>query len=158
MRKIIIVGSSLIMAAYFFTRLRPWTPPPAADKYMDVINDATKKNNLPPNLLARLLQQESSFRADAYNTKSGASGIAQIVPRWHPNVDPFNPTEAIYYAAGYLRSLYNSLGYWDLALAAYNWGIGNVKRAMADGSLVLNDLPIETKNYVINITKDAGMA
>ncbi len=32
----------------------------------------------------------------------------QIIPKWHPNVDPTNPNDAIGYAAGYLRKLYNN--------------------------------------------------
>ncbi len=110
--------------------------------------------NLPLNLLARVAYQESHFRPDIINgeTKSekGAVGIMQIMPRWHPNVDPSDPHDSIQYAGKYLRQLYNKLGTWDLALAAYNWGIGNLQNKGFDNA------PLETRNYVSDILSDIG--
>ena len=76
----------------------------------------------------------------------------QIVPRWHPNVDPLDPTDAIWYAARYLRNLYDRMGHsWKMALAAYNWGPGNVSRNE------ISDWPTETKNYVRQISADVPL-
>lgn len=65
-----------------------------------------------------------------------------------------DPTEASYAAARYLRDAHNEFGDWLLALASYNCGSGNVKRAIAKagGSRNFWDiqgfLPSETRNYV----------
>ncbi|PVW15154.1 lytic transglycosylase domain-containing protein [Marixanthomonas spongiae] len=65
--------------------------------------------------------------------------------------DPIMATEA---ASKYLFSLYNSLGDWDLALAAYNSGPGNVAKAIRRSGGKRNywnirtHLPRETAGYV----------
>jgi len=58
-------------------------------------------------------------------------------------------------ALDYLQKLYNMFGDWQLALAAYNWGEGNVSRAIARNQKAglptgYNDLtmPPETRLYV----------
>ncbi len=132
-----------------------WTPPPSAEPWLDTIRAAEDMNMIPRNLLARLLYQESRFRHDIITgqvrSSAGAVGIAQIVPRWHPDVDPLDPIASINYAAQYLRRLYRQFGSWDKALAAYNWGPGNVSR------YGLASLPAETHNYITEILGDLGM-
>ena len=65
--------------------------------------------------------------------------------------DPVMATEA---ACKYLTSLYNSLGDWDLALAAYNSGPGNVSKAIRRSGgrtnywNIRHNLPRETAGYV----------
>ncbi len=65
--------------------------------------------------------------------------------------DPIMATEA---AAKYLKSLNNSFNDWDLALAAYNSGPGNVSKAIrrSGGNTnywqIRNNLPRETAGYV----------
>ena len=65
--------------------------------------------------------------------------------------DPIKATEA---AAKYLKSLHKSLGDWDLALAAYNSGPGNVAKAIRRSGGRTNywnirkNLPRETAGYV----------
>ena len=131
-----------------------WTPPARANPFIPHINAAEDGNRIPDGLLARLLHQESRFRDDIISgqTQSGAGaiGIAQIVPRWHPNVDPFNPIDSIYYAAGYLRNLFERFGTWPLALAAYNMGPTALQQIGGD----LTRAPLETRNYVREITGD----
>ena len=65
--------------------------------------------------------------------------------------DPYKATEA---ACKYLASLYQIFGDWDLALAAYNSGPGNVSKAIrrSGGSTnywnIRHNLPRETAGYV----------
>lgn len=133
-----------------------WTPPETADKYLEEIARAERTHGLPRDLLARLIYQESRFRQDIITGKvqssAGAQGIAQIVPKWHPNVDPLNPVESIHYAARYLKQLRDQFGDYRLALAAYNWGPGNVRKYGTQP----DKWPTETKNYVSQILGDVG--
>jgi len=101
----------------------------------DLIGKAAKQYNIPAAILAGLFDQESGYRKDViydksgkYDSPSGAKGIAQIMVEYHPTVkDPYDPNEAIPYAASYLRRMMDSYGF-DLrtAIYAYNTGEGNV--------------------------------
>lgn len=132
-----------------------WMPPPSADKYLHLINKATRDYSLPPKLLGRLLYQESRFRDDIISGKTvsraGAVGIAQIVPKWHPDINPLDVAASIDYAAKYLRNLFNRFGNWGDALAAYNWGQGNLSKYKQG---LIAKMPSETVNYVNEISRD----
>jgi len=153
---VIAAGIGLLMMSQ-----NAWTPPAAATPYLADIAAAEYQHGMPKNLMARLLYQESHYRKDIITgqkiSSAGAVGIAQIVPRWHPNVDPLDPIAAIHYAAGYLARLKNQFGDWPTALAAYNWGPGNVSEARQDhGYDWLKHAPKETQNYVSQIWGDVG--
>jgi membrane-bound lytic murein transglycosylase D len=66
-------------------------------------------------------------------------------------MDPWKATDA---ACQYLQALYDRYGDWDLALAAYNCGPGNVNKAIRrsggkkDYWSLRNYLPRETRSYV----------
>lgn len=146
-------STMLILGAFLMlTSRKTWTPPDTAAPYLYDIYKAEDDNRLPRNLLARVLYQESRYRPDIISgetmSSAGAVGIAQIVPRWHPGVDPLNPYESIHYAARYLRQLHDQFGDWRKALAGYNWGPGNVSRKGLDRA------PTETRNYIKEILAD----
>lgn len=140
---------------------RGWQPPETAKPYLSNIRKAEQNNQMPENLLARLIYQESRYRKDIITGKTvssaGAVGIAQIVPKWHPDVDPLNPEQSIHYAAKYLSQLQRQFGDWPTALAAYNWGPGNVSKAQKNhGHSWLDKAPKETQNYVNQIWGDVA--
>src|SRR3990172_2707257 len=64
------------------------------DKYLPALNAAEKKYGIPRDLLARQAFQESRFREDIISgrtiSSAGALGLMQLVPKWHPGVDPLN--------------------------------------------------------------------
>lgn len=88
-----------------------------------------------PKELTRLPFIESSFDYTAYSSV-GAAGIWQFMPRTarshrmlvgryvDERRDVMKATRA---AAEYLRSAYNSLGSWPLAITSYNHGVGGVR-------------------------------
>lgn len=135
------------------TFLGLWKPPA---KYADTIAMAEAQNGIPRDMLARLLYQESRYREDIITGKTrspvGALGIAQFMPATarEMGVDPLNPAQAINGAARYLGRLYNMFGNWTEALAAYNWGPGNVKRQG------ITNAPQETRNYYVQILADVN--
>lgn len=148
---------STFTAAVNDTLRKLWQPPAAAAPYLDAIRAAEAKYQLPDDLLARVLHQESRFRPDIIEgrTKSsaGALGIAQFMPATaaEMGVDPLDPFSSIDGAGRYLRRLYNATGDWEKALAAYNWGIGNVQRKG------LGAAPLETRNYTAQILGDVSV-
>jgi len=93
--------------------------------YGGTVAAAAKKYGIPADVLAGLLQQESAWNPNAYNTSSGATGIAQIVPKWHPDITPgVDPHADIMYAASYLRRLIDNEAKGDLKTAIYMYNAG----------------------------------
>lgn len=109
---------------------------------------AAKRNGVPPGLFRRLIQQESGWNPDARNP-SGATGLVQIHLPSHPHVSEEqarDPAFALGWGARYLASQKQRFGRWDLALAAYNAGPGNVESGK------WKSFP-ETTNYVRTIMR-----
>jgi len=124
--------------------------PATVDDICNTLEQAAAQNGLPVEFLARVIWQESRFNARAVSRK-GAQGIAQFMPRtaeWRGLADPFDPNEAVRYAAGFLRDLRRQYGNLGLAAAGYNAGPGRV-RAWLDGQ---RTLPGETRAYVAIVT------
>ena len=108
------------------------------------------QRQLDPNFLARLLWKESRFEPGAISP-AGAMGIAQFMPgtaQLYDLDDPFNPAQAIFKAAWYLRYLADMTGNIGLAAIAYNGGEARAARFMAGETV----LPYETQDYVEAIT------
>jgi len=133
-----------------------------AGKYQAMISKILRDEGVPQDLIY-LAVVESGFQPQALNASSGAGGMWQFMPfassyglvrnGW---VDErFDPTKSTIAYANYLKVLYNQFGDWYLALAAYNWGPGNVQRAVQRTGYAdfwelyrRNVLPAQTKNYV----------
>lgn len=129
-----------------------WILPAAGKPYALDFVLAEIANQLPSGLLSRVAWQESRFNPEA-QSGAGAQGIMQIVPRWHPDVNPWDPQAAIAYAGQYLRQLHNQFGSWALALAAYNYGPGNVNKVDRN----IDRMPKETRLYVLEISRDVSL-
>lgn len=114
-----------------------------------------------PQQLKYLPMVESNLRPHAVS-QAGAAGLWQFMYRTGLELglrmddhvderrDPYRSTEA---AALYLSKLYHRFGNWELALAAYNCGPGNVRKAMKEGGSsnywdIQHLLPRETQMYI----------
>jgi len=96
--------------------------------YGPSIQRAAAKYGIQPGILAGIIEVESNFNSQA-RSGAGAVGIAQIMPRWHPNVDATNAEASIDYAAKYLSELQGQLGSIDEAIYAYNSGPGGIRKS-----------------------------
>jgi hypothetical protein len=127
-----------------------------------LIAQAAAQAGVPASLALAQARQESSLNPNAYNPKSGATGLFQLEPPTAAMLGVTNPLDPAQSAAGgtsYLAQLYNRFGSWDLALAAYDWGPGNLSKAIATyGSSWLAHAPAETHNYVATILGNAGVS
>lgn len=129
-----------------------------------IVSSAAAANGVPTAIAFAQAQQESSWNPNAYNAKSGATGLFQLEPATAAQLgvtNPTDPTQNANAAMQYLQQLYQQFGDWGTALAAYDWGMGNVKKAQnaaqASGGDWLSSAPTETQNYVSNILGSAGM-
>ena len=72
-------------------------------------------------------------------------------------VDPTNETQNREGGHRYLGQLFDKYGNWDQALAAYNWGPGNVDKWLEKGADPAK-LPAETQNYVESVLRRSGLS
>jgi hypothetical protein len=94
----------------------------------DYARAAASKAGVDPEIFVRQIQQESGFNPTA-KSPAGATGIAQIVPQYHPGVDPSDPYASLDYASRLMADhLRRYGGDYAKALAAYNAGPGAVER------------------------------
>jgi soluble lytic murein transglycosylase-like protein len=117
--------------------------------YGAIIFREARRHDLPPELVAAMVQTESDFRAGLVSHKS-AQGLMQIVPSTAKLLgirDPFNPEENIAAGTKYFRYLLNRFDNETVALAAYNAGEGNVERFGG-----VPPFP-ETKSYIAKVNR-----
>jgi soluble lytic murein transglycosylase-like protein len=98
--------------------------------YGAIIYREARRNNLPPELVAAVVESESDFRPRLQSNKN-ALGLMQIVPetgRLMGAENLFNPEENIAAGTKYLRYLFDRFGDEKIVLAAYNAGEGNIER------------------------------
>src|ERR1700731_763473 len=133
-----------------------------SQKYLYYIVEELESRHMPTEL-ALLPFIESAYNPQALSVAK-AAGMWQFVPgtgrtynlkqnMWQDERrDVLASTGA---ALDYLSRLHDMFGDWYLALAAYNWGEGNVQRAIARNQAaglptdyLSLKLPVETRNYV----------
>lgn len=130
------------------------------DLFFPLYEQTLEKHGMPSELkFLSLIESGLNPRIISY---AGAGGLWQFMPAtgreygMHQDdyIDErFDPVKSTDAACRYLKRLYNAFGDWEMALAAYNVGPGNVKRAMrrsGSGNFwgIYNFLPKQTRHYV----------
>jgi len=132
--------------------------------YFPIFEKYLAKYNLPDEL-KYLSVVESGLKYDA-KSRTGAMGLWQFMPGTgkdfrmsinHLVDERMHIEKATDGACRFLKILYNQFGDWELALAAYNCGPGNVRKAIRNSGgrtfwEVYNHLPQETRSYVPQFT------
>ena len=137
-------------------------------RHDDIIRQQAAEKDLDPALIAAVIYEESRFRDQT--SHAGARGLMQITPETADAIaqhsggtrfkhsDLASPQINISYGAYYLRLLLDHYGGNEtLAIAAYNAGMGNVDRWVADAGgpdafKSADRIPFpETRAYVENV-------
>ena len=139
-----------------------------AGRYKAMIQRVMAEEGVPQDLIY-LAVAESGFnpRAIGPRTRSGgrAGGMWQFMPVGNYGLtrnayvdERFDPEKSTRAYARYMKFIYDQLGDWYLSMAGYDWGAGNVQRAVQKTGYAdfwelykRNNLPAETKNYVPEI-------
>ena len=137
--------------------------------YSEYVSVYAEKYGVPEELVYAVIRTESDFDSGAVSG-AGAVGLMQLMPetfRWLTDEILFDHLESgmlydpetnIRYGTYYLSALYDRYGDWELALAAYNGGLGNVDKWLADdryadGEGGLKKIPFrETRQFVKRVT------
>lgn len=148
---------------YFTVRNRDYTKMVLArkDKYFHLFEETLKKHEIPTEI--EYLSIVESGLDPQIKSRVGAMGLWQFMPAtgkmYGMNVntdvdDRMDPDQSTEAAAKYLKSLYRMFGDWEVAMAAYNCGPGNVRKAIrrSGGKKtfwgIYDYLPKETRSYV----------
>lgn len=139
-----------------------------AGLYKGMIERVLAEEGVPQDLIY-LAVAESGFnpRAIGPRTRSGerAGGMWQFMPGPYYGLtrnsyvdERFDPEKSTLAYARYMKFLYDQLGDWYLAMAAYDHGAGNIQKAVARTGYASfwelyqrHELPTETQNYVPEI-------
>ncbi|WP_305042776.1 lytic transglycosylase domain-containing protein [Geoalkalibacter sp.] len=112
-----------------------------------IVDKAAQRYQIAPELIKAVIKAESSFNPKAVSP-AGAQGLMQLMPATARELgvdNPFDPEQNVMGGTRYLRDLLNRYdGDLDKALAAYNWGMGNLARSNGR-------LPEETRNYQVRV-------
>lgn len=112
-----------------------------------IVKEAAQKYGVEPALIKAVIAVESDGEPQAVSP-AGALGLMQLMPATAAELgvtNPFDPVQNVMAGTRYLRQLTDRYqGNARLALAAYNWGMGNLeKRPEA--------LPKETREYIARV-------
>ncbi|WP_367360437.1 lytic transglycosylase domain-containing protein [Syntrophus sp. (in: bacteria)] len=128
--------------------------PSSNGHYDTLIRKASETYGVDAELIKSVIKVESNFKADSTSPK-GAMGLMQLMPATARELgvkDYYNPEENIMGGTRYLKGLLDRYqGNVKLALAAYNWGMGNVEKNPGK-------MPPETRNYVARVTANYSRA
>ncbi len=142
-------------------------------KYRGLIQSVLRQEKVPQDLIY-LAVAESGFQPQAINPRSGAGGMWQFMTYTAPEYglernsyfdDRFDPEKSTRAYARLIKNYYQLFGDWYLAMAAYDWGPGNIQRVVQRTGYAdfwelyrRNTMPAETRDYVPKILAAILMA
>ncbi|KAF6576581.1 lytic transglycosylase domain-containing protein [Paenibacillus polymyxa] len=133
----------------------------APQAYRGLITSSAKKYGVPAGLVDAVINAESSYNPRV-KSPVGAAGLMQLMPGTAAGLgvsNVYDPAQNIDGGTRYLKGQIDRYGGdYQLALAAYNWGPGNVNKAIKkygkSWSAIQAHAPKETQKYVAKITKN----
>ncbi|WP_346897682.1 lytic transglycosylase domain-containing protein [Clostridium sp. UBA7503] len=125
-----------------------------SERIEKAIADASTKYGVNANLIRAIIKTESNFNPNAVSP-AGAKGLMQLMPcnidHYGVN-DPFNIEQNIDAGTRHIKDYLKTYNYdLNMALAAYNFGPGNMASRGIGSSSDFYKLPSETKNYLAKI-------
>lgn len=122
--------------------------------YVDPVQDPSLIDRIVPAVMhAESGGRQTDANGRTLRSSAGALGLMQLMPSTAAQfgVDPNDASQNVAGGTQYLQQLFDKYGDWPDALAAYNWGPGNLDKAKAQG----RDLPDSVKSYVQGIIANA---
>jgi hypothetical protein len=153
-----------------FKQIQSYEPPAQPTPQPEAVKVGKQNVSIPtgekyaePRLVKAVMGVESRFNPKAVSPV-GAAGLMQLMPATAMDLglteeQRFDPDKNVEAGSRYLKQLENEFGDKKVALAAYNWGMGNVSKAVkkleAEGEPVtweniksVAKVPGETRQYV----------
>ena len=135
----------------------------APKEYQGIISSVAKEHGVKADLVNAIIKQESNFNPNA-KSHAGAQGLMQLMPNTAKGLGVKNSLDPRQNVDGGTRYIKQLLGQYDdvrLSLAAYNWGMGNVNKAIKkygnSYEAIEKHMPKETRNYVPKVLGNMGL-